>query len=118
VDLAGVFTGKLSLRRLGVLIDHLPPESATRTALRDSMTPEQVAALPAREGDGPWSLADHLLARVGDGIDWLVWAKSDQAAEKPRPFPRPGVKRDNVRAINPAADAYLANLRQRHREGA
>jgi len=108
----------LTWRRLAVLLDHLPAESALRTAVRDSMTSEELAAQPAGDGDGPWSLTDHLLARVGDGIDWLIYAKSDGKGEKPRPWPRPGTKSATVSAINPAARAYLENLRRQHREGA
>ena len=115
-QLGGLFTGALSWRRLDVLVQHLPPESALKTALRDAMDEadfDRVVAEP-RKGHGPWSNSDMLLASVYDAVQRLTHVQLMRAqvkASAPEPLPRPGV-RSNVRAINPAAAAYLAALRE------
>ena len=116
-QLGGLFTGALSWRRLDVLVQHLPPESALKTALRDGMDEadfDNVVAEP-RRGHGPWSNTDMLLASVYDAIQRLTYVQYQRAGAKvpaPEPLARPGVK-SNVKAINPAAAAYLAGLRER-----
>jgi len=102
---------------LDVLVQHLPPESATKTALRDGMDEaefDNVVAEP-RKGHGPWSNSDMLLASVYDAVQRLTHVQLMRAQVKataPEPLPRPGVK-SNVRPINPAAASYLAGLRER-----
>lgn len=108
----------MSWRRFGVLLNHLPPESAYMTALRESMTPDELAALSAQPGMdrfGSWSQLEMLLARVGDEIAHLIWMQSDGKTPPPQPYPRPGVRRTaTVSAINPAAEAYLREVERLH----
>ena len=89
----------MSFRRLGVLLRHLPPESATNTAIRSSLTEEQLASLPEPEGHGPWSSDMHLLASIADGVQILAWQQSQihggSKAKPPDPIPRPGIKATN-----------------------
>jgi hypothetical protein len=121
VDLGDLFRpgSRLSWRRLGVLIEHLPPESATKTALRDELADDdlsRLAKLP-RRGHGPWSHTELLLAAVHDSVERLIYVQYQRAGAKnvrpPEPMPRPGVG-SNVRAINPGARAYLEQVRARN----
>jgi hypothetical protein len=121
IDLGDLFRAgsRLTWRRLGVLIEHLPPESATKTALRDELddgTLSRLASAP-RRGHGPWSHTELLLAAVKDAIERLIYVQYQRAGAKnvkaPEPMPRPGVG-GNVRAINPAAREYLERVRARN----
>lgn len=38
----------------------------------------------------PWSQEAYLSAAIADGINTLVWAKSDMSSSGPDPIPRPG----------------------------
>jgi hypothetical protein len=92
--------GKLSIRKLGVLVNHLPPESATITALRNSVTPE-VAAMSSGMNNDPtkaqWSMVEMLLATIVDGQRNMQYLYTSAHSDKepgppPEPMPRPGVK--------------------------
>lgn len=106
-----MWTGELSWRRLGVLVRHLPPESATKTALRNAAPEEdlQQAVSDAEREYGPWSQSEMLLAEMVDLLRWLQWAKTEAAEKKqppPDPFPRPGVNRKPAAKAN----AQVINL--------
>lgn len=105
----------MTWRRLRVLVEHLPPESATKTTARDTADPRELAALPAPDGYGPWSNTELRLADVYDALQWVVYAIYHAQGGKPRkpdPYPRPGVPdRRRRRRMSPAAAAYLARLR-------
>ena len=89
----------MSWRRLRVLIQHLPPESATWTALRNAMSPQELAA-QAEKGEpekGRWSQEEQLLASAVDAIRRLEWVllcsnieKKSQRPDPPEPMRRPG----------------------------
>lgn len=91
--------GEMTARRLRVLIQHLPPESATWTALRNAMSPEELAQ-HAENGEpekSRWSQTEQLLASAVDAIRALVFittiANSDgkhQRPDPPEPIRRPG----------------------------
>ncbi|MFE0219484.1 hypothetical protein ACFW0U_01165 [Streptomyces albidoflavus] len=89
----------MTWRRLRVLIQHLPPESHTMTALRNSLTAEELAE--QSEGGEPekgrWSQADQLLALIADRVARLeyvtVLANTGKGSKKPtapEPIRRPG----------------------------
>ncbi|MFE0326331.1 hypothetical protein ACFW08_05880 [Streptomyces sp. NPDC058960] len=86
----------MSIRRLRVLIEHLPPESATKTALRNSI-PE--SDLEPATGDyrpdlAPWSGVEMLLAAVKDEVTMLRHVTVAANGGKPgefTPTPRPGI---------------------------
>lgn len=92
-----------------MLVDSLPPESATITAIRGSMTDEQLAE--RSEGRDPakgrWSSSEMLLAAAVDEIRTLQYlyvsahSKQGQAGKPPAPMPRPGVKRGAPRRRRP-----------------
>lgn len=63
VALTGVWTGQLTLRRLRVLLEHLPPDSATAYAL---------AGVDQGSLAG-WKLSDALLGRLVDELSSYRW---------------------------------------------
>ncbi|MER5903040.1 hypothetical protein ABT150_23525 [Streptomyces mirabilis] len=91
----------MSWRRLRVLIQHLPPESATWTELRNAMSDEELAE-QADQGEperGRWSQSEQLLAVVADRVADLAYlyasANTESKAKKPKqpePIRRPGAK--------------------------
>lgn len=114
LQLSELWTGGLSWRRLGVLIKHLPIESATKTAIRNSVP---VDSLRASVSDvdtqyGAWSQTDMLLAHLIDIATWLRWTKTkaaeDQPKSPPEPYPRPGVNRKTV--ANPVNSNVISLL--------
>jgi hypothetical protein len=99
VDLLDVYRGALSWRRLRVLLQHLPPESATWTALRNA-APEEELAEQAEQGEPErdrWSKLEHLVATVADRLARveyvLICANTDKKSKRPaapEPIRRPG----------------------------
>lgn len=87
----------MTWRRLKVLLDHLPPESATKTAIRDGMTLEQWERLPQLQSWGSWSHTESLLATNADRLARIEWtlvalqSEKGKAPPAPEPMPRPGV---------------------------
>ena len=72
-----VLDPSVSLRRINVLIDRLPPGALTKVE------------------EGSWSIEAHLLARLNDAVDMLTWVVMRVAGSKanqPKPLPRPGTK--------------------------
>ncbi len=87
VDLLDYHRGRLSARRLRVLVEHLPRDAALVRELHGETT--------------EWGLTEHLLAAAVDELavgNWLfVSANRDEHAdppERPRPVRRPGVEDD------------------------
>ena len=89
----------MSWRRLRVLIEHLPPESATWTALRNAMPAEELAR-HAEKGEpekGRWSQVEQLLAGIDDRLarlDYVYQCSHIESKSKwpkaPEPMRRPG----------------------------
>lgn len=80
VDLCDLWRGRLSLRRVRVLIDHLPPDSATAQAV-------------AGGGDSPlagWSLLAALVGRLVDEVSLQRWQwESAHLGKNQRPRKQP-----------------------------
>jgi hypothetical protein len=79
-----------------VLIEHLPPESATKTALRNSIPAEEMdrATGESRPDLAPWSGTEILLASVKDEVRLLRMVMVAANGGKPgefEPTPRPGI---------------------------
>lgn len=78
-----------------MLIEHLPPESATKTAIRNSIPPEELEkAGESRPDQAPWSGTETLLAAVKDEVRLLRMALIAVNGGKPgefTPTPRPGI---------------------------
>lgn len=110
---------RLTYRLLGVLIEHLPGESATKTAQRDQIPDETLAELakqpPGRHG--PWSHLDLLVAALIDRVELLRRDTAALHGVKPpgrfEPVPRPGIAAKR-RALSPEGRAYLQRLRDEH----
>jgi len=91
----------MSWRRLRVLIQHLPSESATWTALRNDLSEDELAE-QAEQGEpekAAWSQMEQLTAALVDAVRRveyvLVLANSDSNGKKPdppEPIKRPGAK--------------------------
>lgn len=91
----------MTWRRLRVIIQHLPPESATWTALRNAMPEEELSA-QADKGEpekARWSQQEQLLAVVADRIasleHTLMCVNIEQKSKRPdppEPIRRPGAK--------------------------
>lgn len=91
----------MTWRQLRVLIQHLPPESYTMTALRNELSPEEYEA-QGRRGEPEkdrWSKVEQLLASNNDALRRLEYilivANSDGKGRKPQrpePMRRPGVE--------------------------
>ncbi|MBQ1165789.1 hypothetical protein KBZ21_48205, partial [Streptomyces sp. A73] len=69
-DITDVLAGRLTWRWLRVLIQHLPPESHPMTALRNSMSDEELeeAADQGEPEKGRWSQTEQLLALLADRV--------------------------------------------------
>lgn len=112
----------MTWRLLGNLIRHLPPESATKTALRNRMSDAEIAR-SAKEADpsrGQWSQLEMLLATVSDKLSWLLHVTlvaNGGKSKKPEPTPRPGVKAKGQKR-RPALSAAQAEAVYRRIHGA
>lgn len=89
----------MTARRLRVLIQRLPPESATWTALRNDMSAAEIAehAGTGEPEKGQWSQQEQLLALVADRlarVEWVLWCvnidKKSKRPDAPEPIRRPG----------------------------
>ncbi|WUD73596.1 hypothetical protein OG937_18860 [Streptomyces sp. NBC_00510] len=83
MDLLDWHRGRLSSRRLAVLVRHLPRDSATLRRIHGEAA--------------DWSVGDHLLAHVVDHLAEANWMfatvnrdEDAEALEYPPPVPRPG----------------------------
>lgn len=111
----------MTWRLLGNLIRHLPPESATKTALRNRMSDAELAraAKGADPSQGQWSQLEMLLATVSDKLSWLLHVTlvaNGGKSKKPEPTPRPGVKSKGKRS-RPALSAAQAEAVYRRIHG-
>lgn len=118
----GIFTGELSFRRLGIILNHLPPESRFRTARYAAMTPDEKAqaALQAEmSGDAPAaeprSQLEILTARTGDLIQQWMWSQADpkKRGKPPSPFFR---EEEPPKPVRASTVAFLQGIRERHAE--
>jgi hypothetical protein len=119
IDIKGLWTGALSWRRLGVLIDHLPAESATKTAIRESLSEDKLAELGKlpKTSHGTWSRDSYLLAAIKDELSILRFVTlriAGNEVDTPDLYERPGIKRKVAAAANPQALEYLQTLRSQH----
>lgn len=84
------------MRKLGNLIDHLPPESATLTALRLAAPEPEPGAEdgePPDASEGRWSALEMLMATAVDELRALRWqhgAVHGSKGSPPSPLRRPG----------------------------
>ena len=115
IELVDLWRGRLSFRRLALLIRHLPSDSWTQTKLRDENENELVEPdTDAPRSFGPWALENYQLAQLRDEIAALRFVVAHTAGNKdypePAPTPRPGANRP-IRRQTAAGIAYLKKLR-------
>jgi len=84
-----------------VLFEHLPPESATKTAVRGSIPLSDLERVTeeGRPDLAPWSSAETLLAGVKDEVRLLRFTLLSVNGNKPpefTPTPRPGIPPKHV----------------------
>jgi hypothetical protein len=93
----------LSWRRLLVLVDHLPPEGALNTAMRNATPDEQLDVLAGDPTQAPWSPLESLMAALVDEIRTLNWmymkVHSKSNAQQPAPISRPGAPKRRGRKL-------------------
>lgn len=118
---------RLTFRRFRVLLDRLPPESMTHTAMRDEFTDEELREQAKnrrtqQRGHGPLSRQDMFLIDLVDQLKWVeyaVYRSQGGKPSKPEPTPRPGVpakrKKNEVAPLNEAGLAHLQRLRELNR---
>lgn len=114
---------RLSLRKLGVLISYLPPESATATAIRNWVAehggsePNGPAPDPTK---GQWDLTQLLLGGVIDELRWFRYeyrsVNSNQPGQAPPQVERPGVKVEKRRGMTVTGRNFLEEQRRKHEE--
>lgn len=106
VRLSDLCTGRLTWRRLRVLLRHLPLDAALHRVIQGD-----VAA---------WSANEHLLAGVLDTLRWANWQRAGGKGRQPRPIPRPGsdASQRMGRSSRSTSEvrAYLARFRPRREE--
>jgi hypothetical protein len=104
-----------------VLIDGLPPESLTMTALRikDPGPGGDVEVEAAEPADAPWSKSDILIAALIDAVNQNTWAvfqsQSEEEVPKPELVPRPGVAKAKPRYAK--ADPLLVEWLTKRQNG-
>lgn len=72
-----------------MLVRRLPPESATKTALRLEAGEQALGGVDADPADQPWSHTDMLLAAAVDAIRSLQWTYVSRHAKQPPKHPEP-----------------------------
>lgn len=88
-----------------MLIRHLPPESATKTAIRNATDPGELKQMSetADPSKGQWSQIEMLLALLVDSVRQQTYAMvrlqaGSKAGKAPDPVPRPGIPPKGRRA--------------------
>jgi hypothetical protein len=110
---------RLTYRLLGVLLRQLPGQSAYKTAVRDAVSDEDLAAYAKqpRTGHGPWSHHELISVAQVDVLRMilhvLVLAHGGKS-KPPEPWPRPGVVTKRRKALSPEGLAHLRRLREEH----
>jgi hypothetical protein len=84
----------LSWRRLLVLVEHLPPEGALNTAIRNATPENELAQATGDAVRAPWSTLESLVAALIDEVRQFAWMYSavhaKNAPKRPEPIRRPG----------------------------
>lgn len=116
-----LWRGRLSFRRLALLIRYLPSESWTQTELRNAHEDDELSDLAGPDEPvkfGPWALENYQLAQLRDEIAELRFVVARTAGSEkypePTPAPRPGLKKRRAappQGMSEAAVLYLSKLR-------
>jgi len=110
------------VRKLANLLDHLPPESATMTALRVERGEDaEIDTSKADPSEAPWSALEMLVATLIDEVRGVRSAyatvHTGTVIQPPAPIPRPGTKlarsKQRTKHMNDKQRAYLDEQRRR-----
>lgn len=107
----------MTWRKLRTLVEGMPPESATWTAIRNATPEDDLAALSQESTPetGPWSQLEMLVAQLIDAVNRnthsFTMAHSEKGSRIPPPEPvrRPGWRPPATQKAQPTARA-LARL--------
>lgn len=117
MDVLGLYRGGTSWRRVRITIEHLPPESVTKTAMRlDAEARGVQADEDADPADAPWSSLEMLTAVVIDRLGELTYVLqkvNGGKPDKPKPTPRPGVRSKKKTKFAPVSGANAEHLWRR-----
>lgn len=125
VDLLDLYRpgSHVSLRKLGVLISYLPPESATATAIRNWVAEHggvETAGPAPEPAKGQWDLTQLLLGGVIDELRWFRYefrqVNSKQPGEAPPQVERPGVEVTVRKRMTVIGRNFLEEQRRKHEE--
>lgn len=113
--------GDLTYRRVRVLLDTLPPQSRTKTAMRERLGDQVSAPEPGADpGHGAWSHLEMLVAELIDAnrmVEHAVYRSQGGKGSPPARYPRPGVKakRPTSTVLTPTGITQLSALRDARR---
>ncbi|MEU1200117.1 hypothetical protein ABZ446_28380 [Streptomyces sp. NPDC005813] len=115
-----VYRGTLSLRTLRIWIEHLPPESATKTGMRNALPAEVLerASADSRPDLGQWSGVEVLLAALKDEVTLLrlvTTAANGGKQQEFTPTPRPGIPPKAAQSRSRLSDEHRRALDPRLR---
>jgi hypothetical protein len=95
--LSDLVAGRLSWRRLCVLVDELPRDSATARSMFGEAA--------------EWGHAEHLLAAAVDVLQQANWQRAgNRSAPRPKPLRRPGVPNPGEVQLQPGRSFTPAEL--------
>lgn len=105
----GLFgTRRLTLRRMIVLLKHLPPDSALVRGIRDDAMNDTAGDDPTEMMvPGDWALTDQLLGSIFDALQWANWQRGGGKGSRPKSI------MDAAKRIRPAADPRARDLLSR-----
>ena len=90
-DLRDLLDGSLTYPQWGVMVEGLPMESPTQTAMFEALTPQERASLPRGDGEGRKSREARILEAVRYYLEVLVWQRTEDGhANRNAPTP-PGI---------------------------
>ncbi|MGW9637433.1 hypothetical protein [Nocardiopsis alba] len=98
-------------------IEHLPPESPTKTAMRIAAEAEGVHSEEGFEpADAPWSALEMLVAGLRDDVregTYVLQKANGGKPDKPKPIERPGVRAKKKTKFAPVTGANAEHLFRR-----
>ncbi len=117
MDVLGLYRGGQSWRGVRIFIEHLPPETATKTAMRlaaeaEGIQPDEDAS-PA---DAPHSALEMSVIALRDDVRYLTYvvqASNGGKGKPPEPLERPGVRSKKNRRLKPVEGAMAEHLFRR-----
>lgn len=111
---------ELDLTRIGLRLDHLGTRRLRWRLLVSVVkyAPPDSALMRATFGaQVAWSTTEHLLASLVEMVNWLVWAKTEDAQHgrnRPKPIQRPGVARQDGQVLGKGGFATYDEFKARY----